>query len=174
MNGGKEVKLLNWFCLFFCFQETKKKKWLLPSLRHQRKTKSLKGHRYYVTLLAQRHRGKEPPLNLPDLTVCSLSHARDTGKGLPGKEWKSMKTTTNRKPKYRTVTKVPKPFQTNMLGAGKKHHRAPTSDLDNIEDKILIKKSCCSRSQDGVFRLGGRWPHVSPVWSSVSAICDSS
>lgn len=33
-----------------------------------------------------------------------------------------------------------------MLGCGEKkpHHQAPISDRENIENKIVIKKSCCS------------------------------
>lgn len=59
----------------------------------------------------------------------------------------SRKTTTNRKPKYRTATHVPNPFQTNMLVAAG-DRRVLTSDLGNIKDKRLVTKVTCSRSPD--------------------------
>lgn len=130
--------------------------------------------------LSQWHRGKQPPFNLLQRTICNRSHVEAAcyWQDFLGKMKVCVKTTTNKKPNQST-----EPFL-NFLNFFKPtcwgrrevgHHRAPTSDLENIEDKILIKKSCCFRSQDGgVLRLGGRWPHVSPVWSSVLANCDSS
>lgn len=88
-----------------------------------------------------------------------------------------MRATTNRKPKGRAVSEFPKPSQTNMLGVGGGGDTIGLQHqtLKTLRTKYGSKKSCCFRSPDGgALRLGGRWPHVSPVWSGVSAICDSS
>lgn len=78
---------------------------------------------------------------------------------LPGENWNSLwKQPQTENQGIELLLNAPnliKPTCWVVGDKGGKHHRAPTSDLENIEDKILIKKSCCSRSQDdGVLRIG--------------------
>lgn len=77
---------------------------------------------------------------------------------LPGENWNSLwkqpQTENQGTELLLNALKLIKPTCWGLGGKGGKYHRAPTSDLENIEDKILIKKSC-SRSQDGgVLRTG--------------------
>lgn len=70
-------------------------------------------------------------------TILSLSRTRywQDFLGIRGGEDDKQKT----KPKYRTVSKFSKPFQTTCLGVGKKDHRAPTSDLESNEVKVSME-----------------------------------
>lgn len=149
-------------------------------LRHQRKTKSLKIHRYCATLPFTMAEGNSPHLTFLNGLAWNLSPAwatHDTGNSSWGKNetvYENHHKQKN-KPKYRILL----PNSLNLFKPTCRGRKNTTGlqhqTLKTLRIKYGSKKSCCSRSQDGgVLRLGGRWPHMSPVWSSVSAICDSS
>lgn len=68
------------------------------------------------------------------------------------------------KPKYRTISKFSKPFQTTCLGWGKRTTELRHQTLKALRTKYQSKQSCFFWSQeDGAVRLSGQWPHKSSM-----------